>query len=67
MSGEREVLLEFQRLGNAVKVTAVDPVTLVEVSIMGPVTADRESLERTAIRKLDYILQRRAEKGRDTS
>ncbi|MHA1568235.1 MAG: DUF6898 family protein, partial [Alphaproteobacteria bacterium] len=34
--GETEVLLEFHRVGNAVKVTAMDPESMVEVSIMGP-------------------------------
>ena len=57
---ESEVLLEVQRLGNYVKVTAVDPVTLTEVSIMGPPSCGREILTRGAIRKLDYMLAKRA-------
>ena len=54
-----EVLLEFQRLGNCVKVTAVDPTTLVEVTIMGPPGCGRETLTRNAVRKLDYVLAKR--------
>ncbi len=57
---ETEVLLEFQRLGNCVKVTAVDPATLVEVTIMGPTGCGRETLTRNAVRKLDYVLAKRA-------
>ncbi len=34
-----DVIVEFQRLGNAVKVSAVDTRTFVEVSIMAPVNA----------------------------
>ncbi len=53
---EGEVLLEFTRIGNSVKVAAVDPVTTVEVSIVGPASAPRLQLERAAVRKLGYIL-----------
>ena len=33
--GDREVLLEFRQIGDYVKVTAIDAVTLREVSIVG--------------------------------
>lgn len=55
----REVLLEFQQVGGAVKVTALDPVTQIEVSIQGPATAGEAALGRTAIAKLEYVLSRR--------
>lgn len=61
----REVILEFYAIGNAVKVTAVDPETLVEVSIVGSRSAGEELLRRTVLRKLDYVLSRR--KGRSES
>ena len=54
-----EVLLEFHQVGGVVKVTAVDPVTQVEVSIQGPATAGEATLRRTAINKLRYVLSRR--------
>ena len=57
---DKEVLLEFQHVGNSVKVTGVDPETLVEVSIVGPPGAGEEALSRTAIAKLAYVLKRRA-------
>lgn len=50
-----EVLIEFHQVGHAVKVTAVDPVTLVEVSIVGPAAASQAQLERAVIAKLDYV------------
>jgi hypothetical protein len=59
MNGEREVILEFQTIGNSVKVTAVDPVTLIEVSIVGARSAGQEALKRTVLRKLEYVLARR--------
>jgi hypothetical protein len=56
----RSYLVEFQAIGNAVKVTALDPVTLVEVSIQGPVSASEDELSRLAVRKLEYVLLKRA-------
>ena len=55
----REVLIEFQQVGNAVKVTAVDTETLVEVSMMGPVSAGEEVLKRNVINKLNYVLAKK--------
>lgn len=55
----REVLVEFQQIGNAVKVTAVDTKTMVEVSIMGPASAGEELLKRNAVNKLNYVLSKK--------
>ena len=48
----REVYFEHIAIGNAVKVTAIDSVTAIEVSIMGPVSASQRDLERLALQKL---------------
>ena len=58
----KEVIIEFHRIGNAVKVSAIDPVTQVEVSIVGPPDAGEETLRRTAIRKLQFVLDKNAKK-----
>jgi hypothetical protein len=59
MSEEQGYIIEFHRVGNAVKVSAFDPVTLTEVSIVGaPVVGDTE-LTRLAVRKLEYMLAKR--------
>jgi len=57
---DSEVLLEFHRLGNAVKVTAVDPRSLAEATIVGDPALGERALGQAAIRKLRYVLQRRA-------
>ena len=57
--GNGDVILEFQQIGKIVKVIAVDPVTLVEVSIMGPASAGQEVLKRNAINKLQYVLSKK--------
>jgi len=53
-----EVLFEFRKIGNAVKVSAIDPVTNTEVSIVGPATAGEYTLKMAALRKLQYVLGR---------
>ena len=59
----KEVIIEFHQVGNVVKVTAVDPDTLVEVSIVGAPSAGEEILKRTAIRKLGYVLEKNRKGG----
>lgn len=52
----REVLFEFIVQGSYVKVSAVDPATGTEVSIVGDPMAGEETLKRVALRKLDRAL-----------
>lgn len=52
-----EILFEFSAIGNSVKVSAVDPMTMREVSIIGPVTAGEEALKRAALRKLQFVME----------
>ena len=49
-------IIEFVPMGNSVKVSAMDPVTLTEVSIIGPRTAGQEELQRNVLNKLQYVL-----------
>jgi len=60
MSGpeEREVYFEFIAIGNAVKVTAIDSLTGVEVSAMAPVSASQADLKQLALQKLRARLKR---------
>ena len=57
---EREALIEIIRVGNAVKVTAIDPVTLAEATIVGSPRDGEEVLKRTAMAKLRYVLNKTA-------
>ena len=59
MAGEREVIFEFVRAGAALKVTAVDPATGTEASIVGDPAAGEAALKRLARQKLDYVLAKR--------
>ena len=58
-----EVLYEHHRVGNCVKVSAIDPATYTEVSIVGPASATQTSLENLARKKLVYVLEKRRGSG----
>ncbi|MCK5424238.1 MAG: hypothetical protein KAI89_02620 [Emcibacter sp.] len=51
-----EYLVEFIQVGSSVKVSAIDPVSGREVSIVGPASASRDQLSRVAVNKLKYVL-----------
>jgi hypothetical protein len=53
----REVLFEFHRIGNAVRVAALDPATNTEVSLLGPPGCGEAALKRVALGKLAYVLR----------
>ncbi|MBC7952513.1 MAG: hypothetical protein H7Z12_11935 [Rhodospirillaceae bacterium] len=52
----REVLFEFRQIGAYVKVSAIDCLTGLEVSIVGDVKAGEVRLKQTALKKLEYVL-----------
>ena len=55
-----EVLFEVRVLGNAVKVSALDPVSNTEVCVMGSAHTSPYSLKMNALRKLKSVLRRKA-------
>ena len=57
-----EVYFELLRAPNALRLVAIDAATGTEVTVMGPVNASRDDLERIALRKL----QRRIEAQQKT-
>lgn len=57
---EGEVLFEVRQVGNAVKVSAIDPRTNTEVCVVGPVNASPYSLKMNAVRKLRMVLRKNA-------
>jgi len=54
----REVYFEHIVVGRSVKVVAIDSLTAVEVSIVGPLSAAKFDLERLALQKLKARLAR---------
>jgi hypothetical protein len=51
-----DIIIEYHRIGASVKVSAFDPETLTEVSIVGPASAGEETLKRNVLRKLEFML-----------
>ena len=57
--GDERYLIEFRQIGASVKVSAIDPATDTEVSIVGPANASRQQLVAGAVAKLEFILNRK--------
>lgn len=58
------VIFEFINIGAYVKVSAIDTVTGTEVSIVGDPLRGEAILRRTALRKLQYVLDKKRTGGR---
>ncbi len=54
-----EVLFEFSRVGNVVRVTAIDVDSNTEIVIAGPATAPQAALRSTALQKLRYVMAKK--------
>jgi hypothetical protein len=54
-----EVLFEFVRVGNAIKVTAFHVPTLTEVSVVAAAGASEAHLKLLGLRRLEYVLARK--------
>ncbi|MCK5041945.1 MAG: hypothetical protein KAR62_06600 [Sphingomonadales bacterium] len=52
--------IEYLQRGNSIKVTAIDPVTGIEASIVGSSKVTQAELNRVAVRKLKYVIEKHA-------
>jgi hypothetical protein len=52
-------IIEFHQVGAYVKVSAIDPVTLTEVSVPVPANLSQAQAAQVAVRRLKYVLARR--------
>jgi hypothetical protein len=52
------VILEFVQIGALIRVSAMEPNSLIEVVIYGPASASETALRRLVLRKLEYVLGR---------
>lgn len=55
-----EILMEVVRIGNLLRVAALDPKTLAEVTFQAPTSTDQATLAALARRKLDFVTKRKA-------
>lgn len=58
----KEVLFEFQRVGNILRVHAIDPVTGTEVIMIADPRQGEAAIKRLAARKLAYVLAKNRDK-----
>lgn len=54
-----EILFEFVRQGNCVKVTAIEPETMIEAAVVVPATLNEEQMKFQALNRLRYILKKK--------
>lgn len=59
-----EVLFEFRKVGNVLRIAAIDPVTRTEVVMVGAPGYSEATLKRLAARKLAYVLAKNKRKRR---
>jgi hypothetical protein len=57
--GTGPIYVEFIIQGNVVKATAIDPVTGVEASVVGPANAPQAAMADAARRKLEYVKKKK--------
>ncbi len=57
----KEYLFEFNWVGAYVKVSAIDPETNTEVSIVGDPSSSESELKRVALKKLEYVINKNKE------
>jgi hypothetical protein len=63
MSGTDNYIIEFTQIGTSIKVTAIDPRTLTEATIVGGTQYSKEFLTRQAVKKLEYVLTKKQDDG----
>ena len=61
---EHGAIIEMIGIGRYVKVTAVDTRTGIEASIVGDPRRGDRALRQTALKKLEYVMKKKAEEGR---
>jgi len=55
----REVLFEFRRVGNVMRVVAIDPASGVEVIMVADPRQSKTVIQRLAAQKLAYVLAKK--------
>ena len=57
---EREVIFEIRQIGDIQRVAAIDVETGAEVVIQAPARASEAEVQAVALKKLEWVLARRA-------
>lgn len=54
----REIIFEFQTVGNITRVSAMDTATTIEVVIQCPTSAGESVFKKNALQRLEYVLKK---------
>ena len=57
-NNDTNYIIEFYSVGGSVKVTAIDPVTGTEATIIGPAKSTKKELTDLAVKKLLYVMNK---------
>ena len=60
LNDDKRIIIEFIQVGAYVKVSAIDPISSMEVSIVGDPSASQEILKRNVLKKLNFVLSKRS-------
>ncbi len=55
-----EILFEYIRQGNFVKVTAIEAETQIEASVVVPAGLSQEQMQIQALRRLKYVMEKQS-------
>jgi hypothetical protein len=55
----REIYIEMNRIGQIVKVTAMDTASLTEAVTQGPASAGEKALKDAALKKLEFVMRKK--------
>lgn len=59
-----EIIIEFTAMGSIMRVSAMDPQSLTEVVIQGPISTHRNNLADLARQKLSFVLAKKTQAPR---
>lgn len=54
-----DILFEFVRVGNNVKVTAIEPETQIEAAVVLPASLTEDQMKFQALNRLKYVLKKK--------
>lgn len=57
----KEVLFEIRKIGNSLKVTAIDPDSGIEAVIVAPSSMNMASVKQQALKKLEYLTNKNSQ------
>lgn len=59
MPENRDVIFEFIPMESYIKVTAMDTITLIEVSVQCPAGSSEHVMRHHALKRLDYVMRKK--------